>query len=70
MLWNAFSDGGKPIACGWITYEFGVTGRWCPPSWASLWVIQYPIKAKRVADAMMKMVKFDIAALEAARDAG
>ena len=68
-LWNAFSDGGKPIACGWITDKFGVTWQVVPAVMGELMGDPDPIKAKRVADAMMKMVKFDIAALKAARDA-
>lgn len=53
-LWNAFSDGGKPIACGWITDKFGVTWQVVPAVMGELMGDPDPIKAKRVADAMMK----------------
>jgi predicted 3-demethylubiquinone-9 3-methyltransferase (glyoxalase superfamily) len=67
-LWNAFSDGGTPIACGWITDKFGVTWQVTPSMMNELMGDPDPVKAKRVADAMMKMMKLDIQALKDARD--
>jgi len=64
-LWNAFADGGKPIACGWIIDRFGVTWQVVPAKMGEL-MSGDPAKVKRVTAAMLKMTKFDIAALEAA----
>ncbi len=65
MLWDAFSQGGKPIACGWISDRFGVTWQVVPAKMGEL-MSGEPDKVRRVTEAMMKMMKFDIAALEAA----
>jgi predicted 3-demethylubiquinone-9 3-methyltransferase (glyoxalase superfamily) len=67
--WNAIlENGGQPQACGWITDRYGV--RWqIVPTQLGEWIVDKdPVKAKRVADVMLKMVKLDIAALQAAYD--
>lgn len=65
-LWDALTDGGKGIACGWLTDRWGTTWQITPSR--LLYLINDPdrAKGKRVMEAMMKMVKFDIAELEAA----
>lgn len=65
-LWDAFSDGGKPIACGWITDKFGVTWQVAPAKMDE-YMTGDPESVKRFMQAMMSMTKFDIAALEAAK---
>jgi predicted 3-demethylubiquinone-9 3-methyltransferase (glyoxalase superfamily) len=65
--WNAIlENGGKPQACGWINDRFGV--RWqIVPTVLNDWMADRdPEKSRRVAEEMMKQVKFDIAKLEAA----
>ena len=64
--WNAIlENGGKPQACGWITDRWGL--RWqIVPARMGDWLSDDPIRAARVGAAMLKMVKLDIAALEAA----
>ena len=52
--------GGKPQQCGWITDGFGVTWQVLPEN------LQALIADPRAMQAMLKMVKLDIAALEAA----
>jgi len=64
-LWAAFEAGGKPIACGWIVDRFGVTWQVVPAKMGEL-MSGDPEKVKRVTGAMLKMMRFDIAALEAA----
>jgi predicted 3-demethylubiquinone-9 3-methyltransferase (glyoxalase superfamily) len=64
-LWDAFAKGGKPVACGWITDRFGVTWQVVPAKMGEL-MSGEPEKVKRVTEAMLKMVKLDIPALEAA----
>ncbi len=67
-LWEAFKDGGTEIACGWIRDRFGVTWQVVPSIMGELMGDPDPIKAARTAEAMMKMMKFDIAALQRAHD--
>jgi len=65
--WNALLEGGgRPVACGWLIDRFGV--RWqIVPAMLGEWMNDKdPARAKRVSDAFLKMVKFDIAALERA----
>lgn len=64
--WNGLLQGGKPEACGWLTDRFGVSWQIVPTIFGEMMADPDRAKAKRVTDAMMKMVKFDIAALKAA----
>ncbi len=64
-LWDAFSQGGKPVMCGWITDRFGVVWQVVPAKMNEL-MSGEPEKVKRVTEAMLKMVKLDIPTLEAA----
>lgn len=65
--WNALIEGGgKPVACGWLTDRFGVRWQIVPAVLAELMADKDPARAKRVSDAMMKMVKLDVAALQKA----
>jgi predicted 3-demethylubiquinone-9 3-methyltransferase (glyoxalase superfamily) len=65
--WNAIEKhGGKPQACGWITDRYGVRWQIVPAVLDRLMNDKDPARSKRASDAMMKMVKLDIAALEAA----
>jgi predicted 3-demethylubiquinone-9 3-methyltransferase (glyoxalase superfamily) len=61
-------NGGKELACGWLKDRFGLHWQVTPILLSQL--ISDPDKAKagRVMQAMMKMIKLDIAALEAAAD--
>lgn len=65
--WNALlKDGGKPLACGWLIDRFGLRWQIVPVAFEAMMADKDPARSKRVTDAMMKMVKFDIAALEKA----
>ena len=67
--WNKLLEGGgKEIACGWLKDRFGLHWQITPILLTEL--ISDPDKAKagRVMQAMMKMIKLDIGALEAAAD--
>lgn len=69
--WNAILEGGgKPMACGWITDRFGVRFQIVPRVMTEMMASPDREKAKRAADAMMKMVKLDAAALKKAFDGG
>jgi predicted 3-demethylubiquinone-9 3-methyltransferase (glyoxalase superfamily) len=67
-LWDLFCDGGTPSQCGWVTDRFGVTWQVVPSALGRLMSDPDPVRAGRVRDAMMKMVKLDAAALQAAYD--
>lgn len=65
--WNALLEGGgKPQACGWLVDRFGVRWQIVPAVFEAMMGDKDPARSKRVTDAMMKMVKFDIATLEKA----
>ena len=65
--WNALlADGGKTEACGWLKDRYGVSWQIVPHVMNEMMASPDRAKAKRATDAMLKMVKLDIAALEAA----
>ncbi len=58
--------GAKPSQCGWITDPFGLTWQIVPRRFMELINDRDPTKVKAVMDAMLTMVKLDVAALEKA----
>ena len=68
LLWEGLSAGGKPIQCGWLTDRFGVSWQIVPARMGELIGDPDPAKARRTMEAMLKMVKLDIAALQRAHD--
>ena len=64
--WDALRDGGAIEQCGWLRDRFGVSWQIVPTVLNELMGDPDPARAKRASDAMMKMVKLDIAALERA----
>ncbi|WP_371157886.1 VOC family protein [Jannaschia sp. 2305UL9-9] len=65
-LWAALCDGGAPQACGWLIDRFGVRWQIAP---ADLWAMTCDpdrAAAKRAFDAMLGMIKIDIAGVRAA----
>jgi predicted 3-demethylubiquinone-9 3-methyltransferase (glyoxalase superfamily) len=64
--WNALLVGGSAEQCGWLKDRFGLSWQIVPTVLGEMMADTDRTKAKRVADAMMKMVKLDIAALQAA----
>ena len=68
-VWDGLcADGGKPVQCGWLTDRFGVSWQIVPARMGELIGDPDPVKAKRTMQAMLKMVKLDIAALQRAHD--
>ncbi len=63
------AGGGQPSACGWLTDKFGVSWQVTPVGLMEMLMDQDQAKANRVMEAMMKMVKLDIATLRNAYDA-
>ena len=65
--WNALLDGGgTPQACGWLIDRYGLRWQIVPAMLDQLMRGTDPARARKVADALLKMVKLDIAALEKA----
>lgn len=65
--WNALLDGGgQEQACGWISDRFGLRWQIVPASMDQMMSDPDTARVKRVTEAMLKMVKLDIATLEQA----
>lgn len=67
-LWSALSDDGQEVQCGWIKDRWGLSWQIVP---TRLWeLMNDPDKdrARRTMEAMMTMVKIDIAEIERAAD--
>lgn len=60
------AGGGEPIACGWLKDKFGFRWQVTPTVLLKYINDKDKLKAKRVMDAMMQMVKIDIVAIEKA----
>lgn len=58
--------GATPTACGWIKDPFGLSWQIVPRRFTELIRDRNPAKVKAVMDAMMTMVKLDVAELERA----
>ena len=66
--WNALLEGGTTEQCGWLKDRYGLSWQIVPTALGEMMTSKDPAKAKRACDAMLKMVKLDIAALQAAYD--
>jgi predicted 3-demethylubiquinone-9 3-methyltransferase (glyoxalase superfamily) len=62
------SAGAAPLQCGWITDQFGISWQIVPRRFMQLISDKDPKKVKAVMEAMMKMIKLDVAGLERAYD--
>lgn len=65
-IWDKLAEEGTPQQCGWITDKYGVTWQIIPDALGRLLGDPDAEKAQRVMQTMMKMVKMDVAGLEAA----
>jgi predicted 3-demethylubiquinone-9 3-methyltransferase (glyoxalase superfamily) len=64
--WNALLEGGKPQACGWVNDRYGVRWQIVPAVLYEMMNDNDKARSKRATDAMLTMVKLDIAVLEKA----
>jgi predicted 3-demethylubiquinone-9 3-methyltransferase (glyoxalase superfamily) len=65
--WDALlKGGGKPQACGWLIDRFGLRWQIVPAVLDEMMRDKDPARSKRVTDALLKMVKLDIGAIEKA----
>jgi len=69
-LWDKLLDGGTPQQCGWLTDKYGVSWQIVPTALGEMLQDPDPKKSQRVMEAMLKMVKLDIARLKQAYEQG
>ena len=67
--WDRLAEGGTPSQCGWLADKFGLSWQIVPVQLGQLMSDPDPARAGRVMQAMLKMVKLDVALLEAAANA-
>jgi len=65
-LWEGLADGGAIEQCGWLRDRYGVSWQIVPTVLGKLLADPDPAKAARVMQALMQMVKLDVAGLQAA----
>jgi predicted 3-demethylubiquinone-9 3-methyltransferase (glyoxalase superfamily) len=65
-LWAALLEGGEESWCGWIRDRFGVSWQIVPEILPQIMMRDDKVAVERARQAMFKMRKIDIAALEAA----
>jgi predicted 3-demethylubiquinone-9 3-methyltransferase (glyoxalase superfamily) len=61
--WDALLAGGRPQACGWLIDRYGLRWQIVPAAFDGMMRDADPARSRRVAEAMLKMVKLDLAAL-------
>jgi predicted 3-demethylubiquinone-9 3-methyltransferase (glyoxalase superfamily) len=69
-LWDALTEGGSAMPCGWLTDCYGVAWQIVPEALPAMMKSGDPAKARRVTEAMLPMTKIDIATLRAAFEGG
>jgi len=66
-LWSKFiSTGGTESQCGWLVDKYGLSWQIVPKKLLALISDKDPAKAQRATQAMLKMTKIDLAAIERA----
>ena len=65
-LWEKLSAGGEKGQCGWLKDKYGLSWQIVPSVLGELLRDKDAAKAKRVTEAMLKMSKIDIQALQQA----
>lgn len=69
-LWEALGKGGTVEQCGWLRDRYGLCWQITPKALGEMMKDKDRAKARRVAEAMMKMVKLDVAELKKAYNGG
>jgi predicted 3-demethylubiquinone-9 3-methyltransferase (glyoxalase superfamily) len=67
-LWDKLLQGGKADQCGWLVDKYGVSWQIVPTVLIEMLQDKDPVKANRVMQAMLKMIKLDIKILRQAYD--
>ena len=65
--WEKLSAGGREDQCGWLKDKFGLSWQIVPTALGELMSEGDPDSSRRVMEALLKMKKLDIRALEEAR---
>jgi len=64
--WSKLSEGGQEVACGWLKDKYGVSWQVIPSVLIDMISDPDPEKAKRTTEAMLGMIKLDLAVLQKA----
>lgn len=67
-LWSALAAGGEEGPCGWLKDRWGLSWQIVPSRLPELLSDPDPERARRATEAMLKMRRIEIAALERAAD--
>ena len=65
-LWDKLLEGGEAQRCGWLKDRFGLSWQIVPSNLGKRLRDKDPVKAKRVMQAMMQMIKLDVDGIEKA----
>ena len=68
FYWEKLSEGGKESQCGWLKDRYGLSWQVVPTGMEELFADPDPERARRAMEAMLKMGKIDISALQSAAD--
>ncbi|RYD58364.1 MAG: VOC family protein [Sphingobacteriales bacterium] len=68
LYWNKLSEGGQEQMCGWLKDRFGLSWQIIPRAMIQMFKDKDGKRAQRAMQAMMKMRKIDIPALQRAFD--
>jgi len=63
-FWSKLTDGGQEVQCGWLKDKYGISWQIIPKVLSTY--MNDDTKAQKVIGAFMKMIKFNIAELDAA----
>ncbi len=66
--WDKLTEGGQEIQCGWLKDKFGLSWQIVPTIIPEVMSDSNPARRDRVMQAVLKMVKPDIAAIERAAE--
>ena len=67
-FWERLTDGGEEVQCGWLKDRYGLSWQVVPAGWEAIVNDPDRDRARRATEAMLGMVKLDVAALQAAAD--
>ena len=62
--WERLLEGGKPVQCGWLKDRYGLSWQVVPANLDRIFSGKDKARAQRAMQALLKMVKLDIKALE------
>ncbi len=62
--WSALGEGGREQQCGWLKDRYGLSWQIVPRQIAAWMTDPDPVRVSQVMQALMQMIKIDIAALE------